>query len=246
MTARALLQDAVDAMRRNAGVVIGFVLAAMGIELAFRLAGIPLAGLVDEDDVPGWARAYEVTLQVAQAAGFSVLTAAAYARLGKDIDRPLWKCASDLEAVRRFFMTWFTLNLIVVLVYRLQFMAFRAENRDLVLLLEFMSMIVFSVLTPAGACIMYHGGLDRAGLGVSLKPITRQFALAFLATFLGFLGYFFLNVVRVLDPMIHTRIILPVLVTIPLALLDALVFCTMWRICMVNRDTPEEDADDLF
>lgn len=246
MTGRDLLQDAWKAIRRNQTLVITFVLAAAGIELGFRLAAIPIAGLPDDAAVPGWARAYDLVLQIARAAVFSVLAAAVYARLGKDIDRPLWKCASDAEAVRRFFMTWFLLNLVVLLLFRLQFMAYRAENPDLVILLEFFIMLAIATLTPIGACIMYHGGLDWAHFGQSLRPIARQFGLAFLAILLSFLGYFLLNVARALDPEIHKGIIVPAGITIPLALLDALAFCVMWRVCMINRDTPEEDSDDLF
>ena len=102
------------------------------------------------------------------------------------------------------------------------------------------------IVIPIGACIMYHGGLDWAHFGQSLKPIARQFGLAFLAIFLSFLGYFLLNVVRALDPEVHKGIIVPAGITIPLALLDALAFCVIWRVCMINRDTPEEDSDDLF
>ncbi|MFP4501753.1 MAG: hypothetical protein ACLFTT_12185 [Candidatus Hydrogenedentota bacterium] len=245
MTPRQLLADALKSIERNRSLVIAFIVLVTAFEVAFTAVELPFVDQLHEGKAPPGLRAFDLAVQLAHAAIYSALLAVVFARFGKDIDRPLWKCQSDGEAVSKYFAPWFVISLLFLLIQQLLRLSQAQGNADLQALGLFLFMTLYVLAIPIGACIMYHGGFGGAPLSESLKPIGRQIG-SVVVVFLVDLGGF---LVLIILPAVIPRdlpLVLAVVAPIPLAFIDCLAFAAMWRICMVNRDSPEDNDYDLF
>jgi hypothetical protein len=249
LTPGDILRDGVRSVQRNQWLIIAFAAACAGLDLAVRLVEWPLIGFDATRDIPPWAANVDLLIQMVYVALYAALVAVVFARLGKDIDRPLWKCGSSAEALRRFFALWLIINLYFLMLYRLQRVAIMHDNEDVAIFLELLVMISYIVAFPAGTCIMYAGKLDWAQLGPSLRPLTRKFDLAFPVLAINFGGYVLLTIGMFIGAEVTAiagRLLIPGALSFAMALLDGFVFCAMWRVCMVHRDEPDTDDEDLF
>ena len=209
----------------------------------------PLIGFDPSQKIPPWASSVDLVIQVVYVVLYSLLLAVVFARLGKDIDRPLWKCQGARDAIRRFFVLWLIINLYFLMLYRLQRVAMLNDGEDVALFIELLVMTSYIVAYPAGACVMYMGKLDWAQLGQGLKPLARKFDLAFPILAVNFAGYVLLTVGMFAGAglsSIPARVALPAVLNFSMALIDCFVFCAMWRVCMINRDDPDTEDNDPF
>lgn len=236
-----ILADAWQSLKENYEVLLPFLGLAALINTLSRLAASGISAIEE----PAWAAALlPLGRDLLLASAYSAVYAILLARLGRNIDRPLWKCADDLEALRRFFEPWFILGLSVLLLQRLLGRAYAAEVQDLALFLELAHMAVIIFLIPVGACVMRMGRLDWRHLGDTLAPMFRQFHLTILVLLLGFMQVmlFYVWAQLAVDSPAYLA---PIPFDLLSAFLDLLAFAAMWRICMIDRDTPREDEDDF-
>lgn len=175
--------------------------------------------------------------EVALAIAISVVYALVFARLGRLLDRPLWKCASDAEAVRRFFMPWFILTLSTIALRDAQG---NSGSVELYLLIETTMIFLSPFVVPIGTCVMHHGALNWEEIGAILTPIGRQFRMIIPVLLVGILQYmlqeWFSSVLPNGPEAVYTRAAGATLCNVPIWIMDALVFCMMWRVCMLDRD----------
>lgn len=190
--------------------------------------------------------AVDLAIKLLYAAAISVLYAVLFATLGRAIDRPLWKCEVPIEAVRRFFMPWFILNLVMTLLINVQG---NASSRDVSDAIEILQFLLGPFIIPLGACVMHRGALNWEEIGPTLAPIGRQLRLFIAVLWLGMLLYFFQQIAAELLPggpdALAQRVVAAALADIPIWLIEAVIFCMAWRICMLDRDAGPATADDL-
>lgn len=246
MNGRAVFLDAWASIRRNWGTVAVFIAAICGCEILVRLLSLTFVGDSPPEKLPPELRAIELSFQLLLAAIYSAAQAVAFARLGKDIDRPLWKCSGDYEALARYFTPWFILNLLLTLLWTLRRIAYAHDNESGGLLIEFLVMLLYVLCVPIGACIVYGGGLQWERLGQLLAPLMRQFPLAAVSLLFGLIGFTLLGLIRDLAPGIAAMPVAAAGVTALLALFDCLAFAAMWRVCMIQRDTPPDEDLDFY
>jgi len=246
MNGRAVFLDACASVRRNWTTVAVFIAVVSGCESLVRLLSLAFAGDSPLEELPPLLRAVDLCARILLAAGYSAAQAIAFARLGKDIDRPLWKCSGDYEALARYFTPWFILNLFLTLLWTLRHVAAVHESIGGVQLLEFLSIVLCVLCVPTGACIVYGGGLHWERLGQLLAPMVRQFPLAAVSMFFGLLGYTLFLLADAVIPGIAAMTVAPALLTALLALLDCLAFAAMWRVCMIQRDAPPGEDFDFY
>ncbi|MCC6144911.1 MAG: hypothetical protein IT368_13985, partial [Candidatus Hydrogenedentes bacterium] len=125
----ALLNDALMALRRNYQLVLAFLVVALLLSVGNKQLGQVLG--LDQENLPPLAGLLGIVLSLATLAVYSATCAIIFARLGKDMDRPIWKCADDSEALRRYFEPWFLLNLVHYAIFRLAGAAENAGQTDL-------------------------------------------------------------------------------------------------------------------
>ncbi len=203
----------------------------------------------DGEVVPPGIAALKMLDQIALAAAIAAVQAIVFARIGKDIDRPLWKCSDDLDALRRFFLPWLLLNLGYTAIAEVGSLAIRNDLGALFQLTEMLRLFYMLLYLPIGACIMYWGRLDWNELGETLRPIVRQFALV-LNVFLLQLAQHFVNlelsiVLQGKDPATLSYVLFFALGAMPITLLELLAFVAMWHVLMINRNAPEDEDEDF-
>ncbi|NIA13305.1 MAG: hypothetical protein GWP08_04435 [Nitrospiraceae bacterium] len=183
--------------------------------------------------------AYQVVASLFLAVTYAIASAIAFSRLGKSIDRPLWKISGGREALRRFFPMWLLLFIPLLCIDHLTAWASVPPVKHNLAGLAFLTMLVaHAVVIPIGACIMFHGSAERAHLREALRPLARQFPPSAVILFLG--GMMFVFVILLIDAT-HTQRWLWPAIDIVSGYFDCLIFSGVWLICMMDRQMPEDN-----
>jgi len=151
----------------------------------------------------------------------SAIYALVFARFGRALDRPIWKCPSDAEAIRRFFMPWLILTLSTIALRDVQA---NAGSLDFVIAIELLLILVGPFVIPFGACVMHHGALAWEEIGTILAPIGRQFRMLLPVLALGIFQYILQNFLAESLPAgedaVYSRALAAALLNVPLWILD--------------------------
>lgn len=238
-----LVRRALLDLQRQPKLLAMYVLAHFLLFVALR-AGERLVGMgVDPASAPEWYPAFNLAKQFAMAAIVSAVQAVVFARLGKAIDRPLWKCASDQEALRRFFVLWFVVNLVGITTEQFVVNAQPSGDEGLIALSTLLYFTAHLFLFPLAVCIMFFGRLDWARIPEALAPFGRQLRLAAIAILLQLFVFSLSTATAGLLLLLlgkeglDAAIFSPALAIVPLAALECLIFVLMWRVCMADRDS---------
>jgi len=242
---------------------VGQHLPAVAIYLAVTLTGSILYVIVRTlapagDDPPATAALapwIAWMLDVMMAALGALAATLAFSRMGRELDKPLWKVEGDGEALRRFFLPWFMLWLATITINRwLISAAAQSEDPGLAILVLLVYFGLAMLVVPVGACIMFTREFSWHLLGESLAPLGRQFAYAFGFFLFGFAVYLFLMTTAISyphQPNLASREGL--IATALYAVLDILggysdcvIFAGIWLVCRLDRDTVREDDDFDF
>jgi len=242
-----IIQEAFKALRRNQTALLIYLAVTVPLLCADRLIFDLLGGPTVEDFQRHLGlRVYVFVDELIVALGYALAQSIAFARLGKDIDRPLWKVSGDLEAVRRFFGLWFVLCLTVRVIFLLAIRAgANADGERLAAAFLYLYFMSAALYIPVGSCLMFHGGFQGPKPRESLAPLVRQLSMA-----LGLVlfGYLQVSIMFALSYAAETGPVNPLWVLIPAEVLDAacnlFAFSWAWLICIVDRNrVPHEDID---
>ncbi|NUM54142.1 MAG: hypothetical protein HUU46_10905 [Candidatus Hydrogenedentes bacterium] len=187
-----------------------------------------------------WFTAYSAIAAIAQCVVFS--------RIGREIDRPLWKVRDDREALQRFYMMWFEFNLVANTAFWIAGTPFgEGEIQALNVLATFIAWALVVILVPFGTCQMFLGSFSWQTFGDGLGPLSRrpiEFAPVFGITILQCI---FGTYVGLLTQPDGTETSTFALITVArlacdlaIAYLDCLVFTAAWLVCKDDRDSPDE------
>jgi uncharacterized membrane protein len=229
-----LILEAVEAVQRNVVPLIlymGAVIALVEGRYVFEIYYLH----APESISPGSPLVFYILLMDFGFTAFIALVeAVVFARLAKDIDRPLWKVEGDGDAIRRFYGLWFALGLIGMLTARL--------SGGILLPV----IIVYSVLTPFGACVVFHGRLKGNEIGPMLEPLAAEFPNTMLVLLLNFAQLALVIALALQIP----KDTLAWTWQVPLvhgvaAYFNCVVFAATFMICKTHRDT-FEDVDIDF
>jgi len=239
-----LLRDAFQSLRRNRISVLAYFLGSAAIVTVYRGVLQTLRNHSVMDPPPPWLAIVTIGADVLLAAAVSALQAVLFAQIGKEIDRPLWKCNGSRDALQRFFMPWFIINLLMLMLIKLQFQAVQAANNEIALLVEFFQLALFLLFIPLGACVMYAGRLNWRELPENLLPVARVYPPMLFVFLLGAAQYIYHRAVFLLLPApLLESLLVSAFLDVPPLLADCLTFAAMWRVCMLYRDMAPEDTD---
>ncbi len=165
----------------------------------------------------------------------------AFGMLGRDLARPLWKVGVPGEALRRFFSLWFLMNLLLVTVSRITGRLVEADS-PLAGLMIGLTIILYATYIMVGAAIMYHGGFGTESISKAVTPLVREFAqtglLLLVALFTVLVALFTDIDTDNISWLWHA----PVSGVLS-AVLECVIFCGAWIICMTSQETPDDDLD---
>lgn len=244
-----LILQAEVALMRNWRTTLFYLVASSLVLTTYSLILASLETQVTPDMTPKpfWYLATTLSLDLVNVALISGLQAVCFALIGREMDRPLWKCAGGGEALRRFFSYWFIFNLLYITSARLVASAPESIQADVDLAMLFFRFALTVVGVPIGACIMYGGGLNWKEMPGQLAPLFQLFPMSFVALSLGFLQFFIIaaTVISMPGEVLKSPWLWSV-VNVPLILLETLAFAVMWLVCMHFRDIAPELHDDDF
>lgn len=244
-----MLKRAAEALQRYVPAVLLYLGVAGVTSVVVSLVQAAIRAYVPDLDTraPTEVHAINAGLIVALSIVAAVVQAVVFSRIGRDLDRPLWKVRDDREALQRFSAMWFELNLIVNATFWLSSVNARIESmKGLAILLELLGLAMLLFLVPIGACMMFHGTFSWGRLGEGLAPLGRRIGQAmpvFLATFVQVLLYVILSADLPDD---HEAVHIALSITaralrdIGIAYIDCVVFVAVWLVCKEDRDSPDE------
>jgi hypothetical protein len=241
------IRDAANALQRNIGPLVFYLVCAVFLGELFVGFRLLEQHKVIELESPDKELCL-LALQVAMAAGFATVRCIVFARMGREIDRPLWKISGDREALRRFLGLWIALGLVSVILTQLGLALGGNDAGDqhpLALLPLLGLLVVVLGGVPVCTCIMFWGKVEPGHLLEALTPLGKQFGRVFPLVALNLLGWL-IQVLRVeFDEhpalvMVSAAILLVVAIYI-----ECLVFAGVWLACMIDRDTIEEPDFDF-
>ncbi len=163
-----------------------------------------------------------------------------FARLGVILEFPIWRCRDDKEALRRFFLLWFGINVGLITINRVANIMAERGISDIAYLLGAVGLIANIVYLPLAICWMYSGeklAEDDSFFRV-FRPITRQWGetlgMWVILVVSLLLALFLLGLPVFQENSIFT-VLIKTLIIIPLAGVDILVFCWTWLLCIQCR-----------
>ncbi len=188
--------------------------------------------------------AYSVGVTALLVVWWSLAQTIAFSRLGREIDRPLWKVPTDLEAVKRFLPMWCALNAIPQMAHLAAGWRLSEVGPGLAPSLLALVWVSSAVLvTPVGAAMMFLGRPSPKSLGDALRPFGRRFPQTVIIMVASGAIFFFSDYIsRRTSEQVHLRPI----IDIAFIYFDCLIFSASWLVCKLDRDRPNEEDDFEF
>jgi len=190
------------------------------------------------------ALAYQAAGDAFLIAAYALAQSLAFSRMGRQIDRPLWKCPGDREAIRRYFPLWALLNIVAVGSQRLVvWLPALMDNESAAMPLFWLMAIIMATYLPVGAAVMFAGIPEWRRLGEAIAPLGRLWTKTLAICFFSGVIYFLLVILIMQNE--SQRWILP-LIDVIAGYFDCVIFCATWLLCMLDRQTPQENDLDYF
>ena len=242
-----LLRGAFGAVHRNPGPLLLY----LGITVPFSLACLLLFHFLEpavEETEPGdFLNLLEFLIDLAGGAVSAIAASIAFSRLGRELDKPLWKVRDDRQALRRFFIPWLILFLGANALLGINELLISAASPETYLLWYLLSAgLVFMCLIPIGGCIMFSGDFHWRRLGDILSPLARQFRFALLFFYLGFMASITLSYIALALRLEGAALYGIPVVEILDGYLECAVFAGIWEICRIDRNAPPEADIDFY
>lgn len=244
------LKSAAEAVQRHMSTVLLYLIANAALGLCWNaiafLQAPPEADAAADPTLA--AHLLIIASFVFYSAAIAAVQTLVFSRVGREIDRPLWKVRDDREAFQRFYMMWFEFNLAL---NALMWMANTRLGNDATLVINMMALlVVFAlaiVIVPFGTCQMFLGSFSWGTFGEALGPIARKpgefvpvFGVALFTLVFGQYASYLTQTdsreVSAFALMAGSRVACDV----ALGYLDCLVFAAAWTVCKLDRDSPDE------
>jgi hypothetical protein len=255
----SLISGAEQALVRNWRSVFFYIGVCVFIVSVYRMANNEMDRLLTGVALPtvaqleaihpkgGWYIGGKLFADIAIACVVAVFQAIAYARLGRDIDKPLWKCRDDRDAVVRFAVIWVMFNLLNFALFQFQSTLSNRELESTSVIVGLVALLWNLLYIPAGVCLMHHGGLKDLNVGEALMPMLHFLPRTLLLMGLGFLQLVLFEMMVFSVP--ESMRALPWVIgafNVPIIYLECLGVAIMWNTCSDYRTAAAEHQDDDF
>lgn len=237
-------------VQRNLPAALVYVAAITLLHLTLFAGLLAVGGDVVSEGVPPFpVQVYDLVGGLVTAAAIAALQTVVFARMGREIDRPLWRSPDAADALRRFFQLWLILNLVTVALDQLLQLAYRQNAEAALVFLVFLYGLVVLLSIPVGACIMFSGAFEWKELGTSLAPLVQQAPRTLVLIMLNLFQILLLfelvrlRSIRAEEPAVFWTVY--TLAPVAMAYLDCVVFAGAWHLCIEHRNA-DQDVDFDF
>lgn len=233
--------------RQGAGL---YILWTLGLNAAKRVADSTVGAYALFPQPSYWARVYQFSWDLILSLLFAAISVAAFTRMLRELDKPLWKVRNGSEAFQRFFEIWFILQLATMASIRLSSqMLPLPDNVAVAIVINsfflLMTLVLFSV--PIGACVMFAGQHKWSELPKQIAPLFRQFIRTVVLVIVNLFAFGML--IQLVDLKIQFPKLfhfgwLMILMDIPFPVLDVIVFAGVIQLCKADQRLLEARGPD--
>lgn len=233
-----MVAKALEALQRNRVSLLFYVTLTTLVQTARNLADVLLIKPASETIAPLYLTVYGFSADLFVAVGLAAVQAVGFARIGREMDRPLWKVEGDREAFKRFFQLWLVLDLIALSSLRMiERLVAGLDDPAAAFSLLIVWVMATSAFVVFGAAVMFYGRVAREEIGAAVNTLIDEFPRTAAVWFLACAFSIF-----VLLPGQVPLWAFPLLALIDGAV-TCLIFSASWLICMYHRDEDDRDTD---
>jgi hypothetical protein len=249
-------REAAIALRQNGRSVLYYIAAGMliaALDAMLDLFVLAPASGEAPDTALNLALIVSSILMVALGALASTIF---FARVGREMDKPMWRVADDRDALRLFYRMWLLLGLLTLAYARVmeQFLSSADSTGLIVFLCTFF--IWATLLNVFGAFVMFYGRTGRDELNAAFGTFAHHLGPIIAVSLVGLLAGLMLVDAqqRILQigtaadatPMhLALRVLLTTLLGGADSLVSIFIFAYAWLVCIFHRDHFEEPGDDF-
>lgn len=250
-------REAAIALRQNGRTVLLYIVAGMTIAALDVLLDLfvlaPATG-----DVPNTAMAVALIVSSILMVALGALASTVFfARMGREMDKPMWRVADDRDALRLFYRLWLLLGLLT-LAYARVMEQFLAGSSDPTSLIAFLCtfFVWATLLNVFGAFVMFYGRAGREEINAAFGTFAHHLGPVIAISLLGLLAGLVLVDAQQRVVLLGTapnstsahlvlRIVLSMLLGGVDSLVSIFIFAYAWLVCIFHRDHYEEPGDDF-
>lgn len=236
-----MIPEAFAAIQRNRVALLIYVGIVMSVYSA-QLVGDTVVEARKDTIAPVYLNAYTFAADLLIAASYALAQCIAFARIGRELDKPLWKVETSFESLKRFFNLWFILMLVLMLLVRLAGRAGDAGNETMAYLLSFTWFTAALFAVPFGSAIMFYGRAGKDEIAKALDTFSHQFPRMLLLLFVVLI---ILSAVMALQDLGLPKGLQPIISLVD-GFGDCFIFACTWIVCMHHRDDDDADSDFDF
>ena len=236
-------KDAISAVDRNLSALFLFIaifLPASVIKLVCDIFLERHYGIDENTDVlPPLLHVYHAASLMLIAAFSAAARSTAFARLAARLDFPRWRISGHKEALRRFFLMWFVLDVIAVEtpVLVLPFVGQQLGMPEFAGALFYLWVAYVLLIVPVGTCVMFHGHFRKTEAGEIFQPLLERIGPTLAILVISFVALFFQMVL--LEVAKDMKVLYP-LIDIAFVYLECVFFAAYWLICLDYRDNNDD------
>lgn len=250
-------REAAKGLRHNGRSVLYYILAGMliaALDAVLDLFVLAPASGEAPDTAMNVALIVSSILMVALGALASTIF---FSRVGREMDKPMWRVADDRDALRLFYRLWLLLGLLT-LAYARVMEQFLSGSSDPAGLIAFLCtfFVWATLLNVFGAFVMFYGRTGREEINAAFGTFAHHLGPVIAISLLGLLAGLTLvdaqqRIIRIGTTAdatsIHLalRIVLSTLLGGIDSLVSIFIFAYAWLVCIFHRDHFEAPGDDF-
>lgn len=183
-------------------------------------------------------------------AGIGAVQAICFSRLGAKLDAPIWRCKSNVEALKRFFLIWFGVNVAIITLPNLVGTFSEYGYSGISDLFAILSIFASFIYLPLTVCWMHSGekAMEEEEIFKVFRPITRQWGESigmWILIGLSILFSLYIYSFEILNQQNLMTALLKAVIIIPFSAVDIVVFCWTWNLCIEYRNSGLDAEYDL-
>ncbi len=171
-------------------------------------------------------------------------------RIGREIDKPYWRIATDREAFVRFYRLWLLLGLANLVYGQVIEQTLGGDQEHPATFFLGVSYLVWIVLLHAfGTTVMFYGRVAREEVSEAFQTMSRHATLVMGLCLFGILAGILLagtnSAILLGEFPLPLRLASIALLAAADGLVSCLLFAFMWLVCRYDRDHYDRDREDF-
>ena len=164
-----------------------------------------------------------------------------FSRMAREIDKPLWRCSNDREALCRYFPLWTGLNLANYGLFLLAgLISSSSESPAQVLFM--LGFLLATISTPIGVSVMFRGKVTLEAFQEAFMMFPRQFSKSLAILLVSFWMVFLCFYLA--DATAQQKALYP-LIDIISVYFDCILCAATLHVCRIDRERPEDSSFDF-